>query len=97
MVACETTGLHTSIAKCANLEGSTISQELIDSKPAHSFRQLIKSSKALASKVSFTGTDKPILPITWKMGEAMTALMALEGTMANLLITKISGGNAQTL
>lgn len=44
-----------------------------------------------ASKISFTGSDLPSIPINWRFAESISALKACEATLVNVLLKKKYG------
>lgn len=44
-----------------------------------------------ASKVSFTGSDLPSIPINWRFAESISALKAYEATLVNVLLKRKYG------
>lgn len=44
-----------------------------------------------ASKISFTGSDLPSIPINWRFAESISALNALEATLVNMLLKRKYG------
>lgn len=44
-----------------------------------------------ASKISFTGSDLPSIPINWRFAESISALHALEATLVNVLLKRKYG------
>lgn len=46
---------------------------------------------AAASKISFTGSDLPGIPINWRFAESISALNALEATLINVLLRRKYG------
>jgi hypothetical protein len=50
---------------------------------------------AAASKVRFTGTDAPSIPINWRFAESIAALKGLEAAMVNVLLGRKYGMEAQ--
>lgn len=48
-----------------------------------------------ASNVRFTGTDKPSIPINWRLAESISALKGLEAAMINVLLKRKYGIEAQ--
>jgi len=47
--------------------------------------------KPLSKHVTFTGTEKPSIPINWRFAESISALKAFEATMLNHLLTRKYG------
>lgn len=46
---------------------------------------------AAASRISFTGSDLPSIPINWRFAESISALKALEATLVNVLLKRKYG------
>lgn len=44
-----------------------------------------------ASKISFTGSDLPSIPINWRFAESISALKAFEATLVNVLLKRKYG------
>lgn len=44
-----------------------------------------------ASKISFTGSDLPSIPINWRFAESISALKACEATLVNVLLKRKYG------
>jgi hypothetical protein len=48
-----------------------------------------------ASKIEFVGTDKPSIPMNWRVAESMSALKGFEASMINLLLKRKYGVEPQ--
>lgn len=44
-----------------------------------------------ASKISFTGSDLPSIPVNWRFAESISALRAYEATLVNVLLQRKYG------
>ena len=51
-------------------------------------KYLPSGSKQIASKIHFTGKNKPTLPVNWRFAESASALHALEASLIGLLLEK---------
>lgn len=49
---------------------------------------LPKELASLSKLVGFEGSDKPIIPINWRLAESISSIKAFEATMLNYLLTK---------
>lgn len=44
-----------------------------------------------ASKISFTGSDLPSIPVNWRFAESISALKAFEAILVNVLLKRKYG------
>ena len=57
----------------------------------HLTKDLPPEIKDTASKIQFTGTDKPSIPINWRFAESAAALKALEASLIGVLLKRKYG------
>lgn len=77
------TGLNYSVPKQAEL---VFRDEILNNPLVAKY--LPPDVERIASRVRFTGGDKPTLPVNWRFAESASALNALEAALVGLLVEK---------